>query len=201
MIKEFWSVSIYTERDTVAGPVWSFSTKDDFPVTHVSWYGAASYCNWRSLIDGLTPCYNTSTWACDFNADGYRLPTEAEWEKGARGPYGERTYPWGEGIESSYACYSSSAPVAVGSTPDGVSPYRLHDMAGNAREWCNDWYSITYYSFSSSTDPTGPATGVQRVIRGGSWDDLSTQIRCARRFNANPGEADAETGFRTTRGE
>jgi formylglycine-generating enzyme required for sulfatase activity len=163
---------------------------EDHPMISVSWYGAAAYCNWCSEREGRTPCYDMSTWECDFSADGYRLPTEAEWEKGARGPLDERTYPWGEEAPAcdmaNYAgCNFGTAPV--GSYPSGRSAYGLYDMAGNVSEWCNDRYGSTYYNTSPTSDPRGPSTGSLRVIRGGAW--INNDLRCADRGSYSPSAA------------
>jgi formylglycine-generating enzyme required for sulfatase activity len=171
---------------------------EDHPMISVSWYGAAAYCNWRSEMEGRTPCYDLSTWECDFSADGYRLPTEAEWEKGARGSLDERTYPWGdEAPNCARANYAGCAfdTVPVGSCPSGRSAYGLYDMAGNISEWCNDRYESTYYSTSPASDPRGPSTGSLRVIRGGAW--INNDLRCADRDSNVPSVAtNYSLGFR-----
>jgi len=166
--------------------------KENHPMVTVTWYGAVAYANWRSFQAGLNPCYNTTTWECDFSAGGYRLPTEAEWEKAARG--GEHSpyyrYPWGDTADGSMANFVTSGdpyetippyttPVEyycgsqVPTGADMANGYGLYDMAGNVWEWCNDWYSDTYYSYcvimGVDDNPTGPSTGFDRVLRGGAW--------------------------------
>ena len=125
--------------------------KDHHPVVNVTWYGAALYCNYLSALNGRTPCYDETTFACDFTADGFRLPTEAEWEYASRGgehnPY--YRYPWGsDSITSLDANYGNNigTRVDVGSYP--ANGYGLYDMAGNVWEWCNDWFDGSYYSNS-----------------------------------------------------
>jgi sulfatase modifying factor 1 len=194
----------------------SAAGKEDHPILEVSWYGAAAYCNWRSERHGRTPCYDLTTWTCDFGADGYRLPTEAEWEYAARGsehdPY--HMYPWGDDIDGSKANYWESGdpyetggdprttPAAYyngGQTPPGshmVNGYGLSDMAGNAWEWCNDWYESGYYGDSPYDNPHGPPSGVFRVLRGGSWGDDGSDLRCAIRSAGAPGLRNDAAGFR-----
>ena len=173
--------------------------KENRPVVSETWYGAVLYSNYCSTVSGLTPCYDETTFACDFTADGFRLPTEAEWEYASRG--GEHTpyykYPWGSNlINSSDANYSSN----VGTTADvgsyAANGYGLYDMAGNVREWCNDWYGTNYYSNSPSTNPIGPASGSQRVFRGGSWGDGTFNLRCAYRYYDWPHDYLQWLGFR-----
>jgi formylglycine-generating enzyme required for sulfatase activity len=186
------------------------------PMGGVNWFGAVRWCNWRSTMDGLVPCYDPATWTCDFAQNGYRLPTEAEWEKAARGghelapgvtnPLPEREYPWGDGYpdceHANYAeCVLGAAPV--GSYPLGRSPYGLDDLAGNGLEWCNDWYEYEYYSSAPATDPHGPASSstFERIQRGGSWDHpFGHLVACAVRQHANPGDLTVFSGFRAARG-
>jgi formylglycine-generating enzyme required for sulfatase activity len=182
---------------------------ENHPVVEVSWYGAAAYCNWISLMDGLTPCYDTRTWKCDFDASGYRLPTEAEWERAACGSSDQRPFPWGFELpdcekancwqDSLGACADGTAPV--GSYPSGCSPDGLYDMAGNVWEWCNDWYDETYYGKSPPRDPRGPSRGTYRVLRGGSWYFHQSFIRCANRYANPPKLTSYIIGFRCARGE
>ena len=161
------------------------------PMVTVSWYGAAAYCNWRSQQEGREECYNLSTWICDFTKKGYHLPTEAQWEYAARGGLSSKRFPWADpNIAHGLANYESSTDYSYDISPtrgyhpawnDGIYPYTspvgsflangygVHDMAGNVWEWCNDWYSTTYYDASPSANPTGPASGSYRVLRGGSW--------------------------------
>ena len=191
------------------------------PIVLVSWYGAAAYCNWRSQQEGRELCYDLSTWTCDFSKKGYRLPTEAEWEYAARGGLSAYRFPWGETITHNQANYQSDAAFSYDISPTrGYHPtwhglffpdtspvgsfpangFGLYDMAGNAQEWCNDWYSATYYESSPASNPTGPSTGTGRVFRGGCWDSSAADCRVSARDYYSPSGVDTGRGFRVVLG-
>lgn len=143
------------------------------PAEMVAWVNAAIYCNERSIEEGLTPCYDEKTWECNFKANGYRLPTEAEWEYAAKAGTDSK-YFFGTDSKNlkNYAIYSknsSGKPETAGSRKP--NQFGLFDMYGNVAEWCNDFYAADYYGKSPAENPAGPAEGKERVIRGGSWND------------------------------
>ena len=150
------------------------------PVEQVSWYDAARYCNARSKKDRLDTVYNTTTWEADFSKNGYRLPTEAEWEYACRA--GTATeYFWGSGNINSYAWHTDNSggtthPVA-GKLPNA---WGLYDMSGNVWEWCHDRHGN--YNDSDQTDPTGASSGSIQILRGGAWDISAIYLCSAYRY-------------------
>lgn len=151
------------------------------PVNRVSWFGADAFC--RSL--------------------GKRLPTEAEWEKAARGT-DERIFPWGDKFPHNdfvtfrrkFSKYGFDAMKPVDTLPEGKSPYGVYHMAGNVWEWVADWYEDSYYEHSPQKDPQGPETGISKVLRGGNWYYKAYYMRTTYRFNEHPDAFKVWQGFR-----
>jgi len=208
------------------------------PVQSVDWYDVVKWCNARSEKEWRVPCYYTDgsktavyrTGTIDvandyvnWSVNGYRLPTEAEWERAARGGASGRRFPWSDvsTITHSRANYSSSASYAYDisptrgyhpaytsggtpcTSPVGAFPpnaYGLYDMAGNVWEWCWDWYDSAYYTSSPVADPQGPSSGYYRVLRGGSAESGADCARCAHRTFDGPSDAFPCFGFRCVSG-
>lgn len=147
----------------------------DFPVVEVTWYGAQAYCQWA----------------------GRRLPTEAEWEKAARGPDG-RIYPWGDELDCTKAQFANcSGGISLAdSKPVGASPYGVLGLSGNVWEWVNDWYADDYYVESPPQNPLGPVDGETRVLRGGAWEYDWKHVRAANRRHNGPAVSMYDYGFR-----
>jgi formylglycine-generating enzyme required for sulfatase activity len=176
------------------------------PVEMISWANAAMYCNQRSKAEGLEPCYDENTAACNFAANGYRLPTEAEWEYACRA--GSSTpYPFGDDPRQLpqhawYAENSGKTTHLVGKCEPNA--WGLFDMLGNVAEWCNDVYSEDYYKHSPAENPRGPADGEKYVLRGGAWSATAEVCRPDFRVGQEPGFQDAcfhgdAIGFRCVR--
>ena len=190
--KEGWE---WREQENITEPKWAGGEFDieNHPVVRVSWYEVSAFCQWLTMRlreEGEL-----------FANEVVRLPTEAEWEKAARG-MDSRIYPWGNDIDPEHANYDDTGlgvTSVVGCFPRGVSPYGCEEMAGNVWEWCLDWFDENYYAQSPKNNPQGPASGSYRVFRGGSWDDLAVSCRAAYRPVVAPDFRNDEVGFRLVR--
>ncbi|MBN1290575.1 MAG: SUMF1/EgtB/PvdO family nonheme iron enzyme [Candidatus Latescibacteria bacterium] len=171
------------------------------PVERVTWFDAITFCNKLSEKLSLEPCYNLSSGDCDMTKTGFRLPTEAEWEYACRSATGSEYYT-GDGPRvvvgaAWFAANSAEKSHQVArKTPNA---WGLFDMHGNVWEWCNDWYGKDYYGKSPENNPTGPSSGSDRVIRGGSWIENAKGCRSARRKGYNPQKDYSDIGFRIVR--
>ncbi|MBD3286075.1 SUMF1/EgtB/PvdO family nonheme iron enzyme [candidate division WOR-3 bacterium] len=180
-IDDKWGLCQIYEQD---GQYYVESGKDNYPAICVTWYGAKAFSEW---LDG-------------------RLPTEAEWEKAARGE-DKRKYPWGNdepSIQLAKYDHGDSTQVntvPVGYYPDGISAYGCFDMAGNVIEWVNDWYDYDYYEISPDSNPQGPDEGSMKVIRGGGWWSWPDELRCSYRYWAYTYSEFVDVGFRPVKDE
>jgi formylglycine-generating enzyme required for sulfatase activity len=157
-------------------PAWRDAARAKYPVTHVNWSQAATYAEWA----------------------GGRLPSEAEWEKAARGP-DQRLYPWGDAVANNERLnfqFANGGVMPVGTYPAGASPYGVLDMAGNVEEWVADWYAPDYYAQSPRDNPPGPERGIYRVVRGGSFHSSRGDVRTTHRGTAFPDAKFESVGFR-----
>ncbi len=167
---------------------------------NISWDDVVSFCNKLSKLEGLQPAYTLSGGSVTYNrgANGYRMPTEAEWEYAARA--GTDLLYAGSNTIGDVAWYSGNSsstthPVAS----KGANAWGLYDMSGNVWEWVHDWYDSAYYSSSPGSDPTGPTSGADRVGRGGGWDVTAGSARVANRAWFTPGGRNAYLGVRLVR--
>jgi formylglycine-generating enzyme required for sulfatase activity len=156
---------------------------DDRPVVGVSWHDAVAYCQWRSGLGGAE-----------------RLPTEAEWERAARGGREGAEFPWGDAIpawipDNGRGPLPAPWPVTLGEP----NAFGLYGIAANVHEWCADWHDRSYYAVSPADNPRGPASGVRRASRGGSWRHAVTISRCSARSKIDPSFRYTDYGFRTVR--
>ncbi len=173
----------------------------DCPVPNISWLDAVLFCNWLSVMENRTPCYKLdaeANWQCDFAANGYRLPTDAEWEYACRAKRA-MDYAFGDDVNllDDYCHYGLNSErrswPAGGKLPNG---WGLFDMHGNTWERCEDWYDADYYKASEHANPTGPSGGDRDVLRGGSFSLNRDRVRCASRSGANPDYRGSYIGFR-----
>lgn len=200
-------------------PASGLGVGDNYPIYGVSWYHAIKYCNLLSIAEGLTPVYsildltNPAQWGvvptalseawdavvCDWSTDGYRLPTEAEWEYAARGGRKSKGYKYsgGDDIDSVAWYHENSGGKSHPVGKKIANELGLHDMSGNVCEWCWDFH--VGYNATSQINPTGPAIGKPRLLRGGGWNDVASYCRVANRDYDYPGSSSSFSGFRLCR--
>lgn len=183
-VEEYARFLMATQREKP--PFWNDSNFNDLrqPVVAVSWFDAIAYCEWLSTVTG----------------GKYRVPTEAEWERAARGGIEGKLFPWGDDPPQSRRRYNErwkDGPEPVGESEP--NPYGLHEMCENVHEWCSDWFQPDYYSVSPDRNPLGPERGNRRASRGGSWRHHIKISRCSTRSSIPPEFQYADYGFRVVR--
>jgi formylglycine-generating enzyme required for sulfatase activity len=188
-------------------PSVGYGVGDNKPVYCISWYDAIDYCNALSIQEGLNPCYSgeEEDTVCDWNANGYRLPTEAEWEYAARGGIHQTDNYRYSGCHdeedlTDFAWFASNSNLVcedVGTK--SANQLGLYDMSGNIIEWCWDHFDADYYSISPNLNPTGPEEGSYHILRSGYWNNYANQCRIADRGHTAPYYRNYYNGFRVAR--
>lgn len=212
--EEYDAFCVATGRDKPDDKGWGRKKR---PVINANWYDAIEYCNWLSKKHNFQQVYtiNGTTITPNWNANGYRLPTEAEWEYAARSRGKDQKWA-GTSIESSLADYGNfcdkncnknwktehQGDNYANSSPVGsfrANDLGLFDMSGNVYEWCWDWYDADYYKKRTNANPKGPSTGADRILQGGSWSSPPTYLRCIKRYFGSPANLGGHIGFRLSR--
>lgn len=178
-----------------------------FPATNLTWENAVMYCNWLSGMEGMEQCYTLTrekdrfSVVCDFKKNGYRLPTEAEWEYAARGGVRNKSFKYSGSNDPFKIGWFSENSKNTAQKSGQLEPNELglYDMSGNVAEWCWDYYDKSYYSKSPKQDPTGPDKGTSRVYRGGSRKNKLGDLENAKRFSLDQIQKDMYVGFRLVR--
>ncbi|UCE60849.1 MAG: formylglycine-generating enzyme family protein [Phycisphaerales bacterium] len=200
-----------------------YEQDDRHPVVCVSWYDAVEYCNWRSREEGLEPCFSGSgkEITCDFSANGYRLPTEAEWEYAARSGGKSYKYAWGDGepyidgrlagntrdqaaarqfgLKKIWEGYDDGYAYTAPAGSFAPNELGIHDFSGSVYEWCWDWYDQYYYANTAAKNPAGPETGTNRASRDAGFSCSISQECVASRGRGNPKLTFSWGGFRIAR--
>ncbi len=184
-------------------PTTEWKMQDNLPITNVLWEEAVLFCNWLSTKQGLKPAYirKGNLFECDFSANGFRLPTEAEWEFAARGGKKSLGYAFSGSDDLTNIAWvkanSNGAPHPYGTKmPNELG---IHDMSGNVWEWCWDWHNMDYYKMENYNNPKGPINGEKKIVRGGSWDSVSSYARLSNRISTSTDTTYPFYGFRVVR--
>lgn len=199
-----WEWKQYTKANKFKMPLkpeWGW--QDNYPINGITWEEAIAYCNWLSKKEKLQPVYSKQgpNYVCNFKANGYRLPTEAEWEFAAKGGVKSKGYKFSGGNDANEVAWhkaiSKNSPHTVGTKlPNELG---LYDMSGNVWEWCWDWYNKDYYKIEKGDNPKGPEMGERKCVRGGSWDSQVNYLRPANRISTPPNKTHEFYGFRVAR--
>lgn len=199
-----WSWKQYVKANRLKMPKtpdWGW--KDNYPINNITWEEAVSYCNWLSKKEKLQPVYSKRgpNIVCNFKANGYRLPTEAEWEFAAKGGNKDKETRYSGSDNADDIAWhklnSKNSPHTVGTKlPNELG---IYDMSGNVWEWCWDWYNKDYYKIEDGNNPKGPEMGERKAVRGGSWDSKINYLRPANRISTLPNRTHEFYGFRIAR--
>ena len=199
-----WEWKQYTKANKFKMPLkpeWGW--QDNYPINGITWEEAIAYCNWLSKKEKLQPVYSKQgpNYVCNFKANGYRLPTEAEWEFAAKGGVKSKGYKFSGGNDANEVAWhkaiSKNSPHTVGTKlPNELG---LYDMSGNVWEWCWDWYNKDYYKIEKGDNPKGPEMGERKCVRGGSWDSQVNYLRPANRISTPPNKTHEFYGFRVAK--
>ena len=199
-----WEWKQYTKANKLKMPLkpeWGW--QDNYPINGITWEEAIAYCNWLSKKEKLQPVYSKQgpNYVCNFKANGYRLPTEAEWEFAAKGGIKSKGYKFSGGNDANEVAWhkaiSKNSPHTVGTKlPNELG---LYDMSGNVWEWCWDWYNKDYYKIEKGDNPKGPEMGERKCVRGGSWDSQVNYLRPANRISTPQNKTHEFYGFRVAR--
>ncbi len=179
------------------------------PINNITWQDAIMYCNWLSRASRLDRCYDlqrdSSRFTVNFieGANGYRLPTEAEWEYAARGGMKSKAYAFSGSHDLDEVAWSINNSGNAAHEVGQKKPNELgiYDMTGNAMEWCSDWYAVEFYEISPEDNPSGPLTGVSKVCRGGNFMCRPDVLRNSRRFNLEPSQKEGLAGIRLVKNQ
>lgn len=192
----------YVRDENLKFPNINYISKNS-PIHSISWISAINYCNWLSKKNGLKPVYKreNNQYVCDFSANGYRLPTEAEWEFAAKGGNQTKNYKYsGNNKADIIAWYKTNSKQHTHQVGTKLAnELGIYDMSGNVWEWCWDWYNRDFYLTESGNNPKGPERGTERCLRGGSWDSKLYSLRCANRLKDKPFVRSEFYGFRVAR--